>query len=107
MQLESYFQMNSPDDIRFAGTRVPIQAVLYDFVHQSHPAEQIVATYADSLRPDQVYAAILWYLTHRDDLDAYLARWLEREQIAAAAQERDPRWATQRARLREARARTA
>ena len=36
---------------------MPIQAVLYDFVHQSQPAEQIVATYADALRPDQVYAA--------------------------------------------------
>jgi uncharacterized protein (DUF433 family) len=103
MQLESYFQINGPDDIRFVGTRVPIQAVLYDFVHQSHSAEQIVATYADALRPDQVYAAILWYLTHRDDLDAYLARWLEREQRAATAQERDSRWAAQRERLREAR----
>jgi uncharacterized protein (DUF433 family) len=102
MPLESYFQINSPDDIRFAGTRVPIQAVLYDFVHQSQPVEQIVSTYADALRPDQVYAAILWYLTHRNDLDANLARWLEREQLAAAAQGRDPRWTDQGARLCEA-----
>jgi uncharacterized protein (DUF433 family) len=107
MQIESYFQFNSPDDIRFAGTRVPIQAVLYDFVHRERPVEEIVAAYAGALRPDQVYAAILWYLTHRTDLDAYLARWLEYEQREAAVQEADPRWEAQRARVRAARAGTA
>ena len=104
MYLEAYFQVNSPDDVRFAGTRVPLQAVLYEYVHPGRTVEEIVASLDGSLRPDQIPAAILWYLTHRVEGDAYLSRGLTREEAAAAEQENDPRWEGQRQRLRAARA---
>ena len=34
MQLEDYFNVLAPDDIRLRGTRIGIETILYRFIHQ-------------------------------------------------------------------------
>jgi uncharacterized protein (DUF433 family) len=76
MQLEDYFDFQSPDDIRLKGTRVGIETILYDFIHRSRTPEEIADTYR-TLTLEQVYATITYYLHYRAEVDAYLTRWLE------------------------------
>jgi len=76
MKLEDYFDFLAPDDIRLKGTRVGIESILYEYVHRQQTAEAI-AHRLPTLTLDQVYAAILYYLRNRPQMDAYLADWLE------------------------------
>jgi uncharacterized protein (DUF433 family) len=108
MRLEDYFDYLAPDDIRLKGTRVGIESVLYEYVHRQRTPE-VIAQRFPTLRLDQVYAAILYYLCNRPQMDAYLADWLEwslrvREEqrqnppvfvarLAALREEREKYWA--------------
>jgi len=76
MKLESYFDFLAPDDIRIKGTRVGIESVLYEYVHRQQTPEAIAQRFP-TLTLDQAYAAILYYLRNRPQMDAYLADWLE------------------------------
>lgn len=89
MDLETYFDQLAPDDIRIKGTRIGIESVLYEYVHRGQAPEAIAARFA-SLRLDQVYATILWYLRDRERLDAYLTDWLTASRAAREAQDRNP-----------------
>lgn len=89
MNLDDYFEQLAADDIRVRGTRIGIESVLYEYVHRSQTAEAIAARFP-SLRLDQVYATILWYLRDRERLDSYLADWLTFSGQARAGQERNP-----------------
>lgn len=75
MQLEDYFNFLAPNDIQIKGTRVGIEAVLYDYTPQSNP-EEIVAEYP-SLTLEQVHATITFYLHNKGRVTAYLVNWLE------------------------------
>ncbi len=88
MNLDDYFEQLAPDDIRVKGTRIGIESILYEYVHRSQTAEAIVARFP-SLRLDQVYATILWYLRDRERFDGYLADWLTFSGAAREAQERN------------------
>lgn len=90
MDLAAYFDFISPNDIRIKGSRIGIQSVLYEYIYRSRTPEQIAERY-ETLRLDQVYATILYYLVHKESTDAYVAAWLERDEQAWAAQEQDPR----------------
>lgn len=57
--------------IRIGNTRVSLDSVLIAFNQGSTP-EQIVYDY-DSLSLAEVYAAISYYLQHREEVDSYLA----------------------------------
>lgn len=59
MQLEDFFDFFAPDDIRFKGTRVGIETILYDYIQRGQTPEAIAATYP-SLSLEQVYATILY-----------------------------------------------
>lgn len=59
-------------------TRVPLDTVVGVYETGASP-EEIVRRY-DTLRLSDVFAVIGYYLTHRDEVDAYLA---ERRQVAA------------------------
>jgi uncharacterized protein (DUF433 family) len=85
MELESFFEFLSEDDIRIKGTRVGIETVLDDYLTGSSP-EEIAARYR-SLLLEQVYATITYYLHHRSEVDAYLETW--RQYTAQAEQEYD------------------
>jgi uncharacterized protein (DUF433 family) len=76
MQLEDYFEILEPDDIRVKGTRIGIETVLYEYLHGSRSPEEIAARYP-ALSLEQVYATITWYLHNQDATNAYLGRWLE------------------------------
>lgn len=89
MELEAYFDVLAPDDIRVRGTRIGIESILYEYVHRGQTPEAIAARFP-TLSLEQVYATILWYLHDRERLEAYLADWLSAEREARAAQERTP-----------------
>jgi uncharacterized protein (DUF433 family) len=67
--------------MRVGGTRIPIDRVVYEFNTGATP-EEIVLRY-DTLRLDDVYFAIGYYLRHKAEVDAYLG---EREREADALQ---------------------
>src|SRR5437016_176196 len=63
-------------------TRVSLDSVIMAF-NQGATPEQIVQDY-DTLDLSQVYAAISYYLQHRDEIDSYLAdRGHRREELRA------------------------
>ena len=68
--------------IRMRGTRVPLVAVVYSYNSGATP-EQIVQSYP-ALNLRDVYAAITYYLDHRELVDGYL----ERREAEAAGIER-------------------
>lgn len=70
MELECYFEFLSPEEIRIKGTRIGIETVLEDYLEGASP-EEIAARY-HHLTLEQVYAAILYYLSNRTRMDAYL-----------------------------------
>jgi len=76
MQLEEYFDFFAKDDIRIKGTRIGIETVLYEFIHRSQSPEEIASTYP-SLKLEQVYATILYYLHNREAVTKYLTNWME------------------------------
>ena len=62
-----------------AGTRVSLDSIVHAF-RRGESAETICQNF-EVLRLEEVYGAITYYLAHRADIDAYLARqnekWLE------------------------------
>jgi uncharacterized protein (DUF433 family) len=70
MELESYFDFLSPDEIRIKGTRIGIETVLEDYLEGASP-EEIAARYRN-LTLEQVYATLLYYFSNRPKLEAYL-----------------------------------
>ncbi len=89
MDLESYFTVHAPDDIRVRGTRVGIETILYDHIHRCRTPEQIAADYP-SVTLEQVYATITFYLHNKERITAYLTNWLEDAQLRRAEQNANP-----------------
>lgn len=88
MELESYFDFLSPEEIRIKGTRIGIETVLEDYLEGASP-EEILLRYP-TLSLEQIHATITYYLHHQDTVDAYLARWREQGEMAWQEQERHP-----------------
>ncbi len=59
-------------DYRIAGTRVLLDLVIHAFQDGATP-ETIVQRY-ESLKLADVYAVIGYYLSHQDEVDAYLSK---------------------------------
>lgn len=97
MNLEDYFDFLAPDDIRISGTRIGIESILYQYIHRAQSPEDI-ATQFHTVSLEQVYATILYYLHNRDQVDHYLADWLEFARHARTEQERNPPPVVQRLR---------
>lgn len=77
------------DSYWIAGSRVSLDSVVYAFLGGQTP--ESIAQSFPVLNLEQVYGAIAFYLAHRDEVDAYLAR--SREDFEAqrrAARESDP-----------------
>ncbi|MCC7162426.1 MAG: DUF433 domain-containing protein [Anaerolineae bacterium] len=89
MQLEDYFDVNAPDDIRIKGHRIGIESVLYDYLFRERTPEQIAQRYP-SLELEQIYATILYYLRNRETINAYMRDWLIWRENARAEQDRNP-----------------
>ena len=89
MQLEDYFDFLATNDIRIRGTRVGIETVLYEFIHQSQSPEAIARRYP-ALTLEQVYATITYYLHNQKEIEVYLAEWLAHGERMRAEQEQNP-----------------
>jgi uncharacterized protein (DUF433 family) len=76
MRLEDHFTFLAPDDIRIKGSRIGVESVLYEYVHNARSPEEIREQFP-SLSLAQVYATILYYLENKERVSAYLADYLE------------------------------
>lgn len=97
MQLESYFNILSPTDIRLQGTRIGIETILYDYIYRARTPEEIAQTYS-SLNLEQVYATILYYLHNKEVISEYLTTWIEHGDRMRVQQQQNPSALTQRLR---------
>lgn len=89
MQVEEYFDFLDPYDIRLKGHRIGIETILFDYIHNTMTAEEIAKKWA-TLSLEQVYATILYYLSNKDKLDAYLTGLIEYGRHIHEEQERTP-----------------
>ncbi len=71
MNLEDYFDVLAPTDIRLKGTRVGIETILSDYLDLGLFPEQIAARY-QTLTLEQVYATLTYYWHNREQVEAYL-----------------------------------
>lgn len=99
MQLEDYFTVLAPNDIRVKGTRVGIETILADYLELGLFAEQIAARYP-TLTLEQVYATLTYYWHNRREVDNYLRLVAEEIDKRREQQALSPSSAIQR--LREA-----
>ena len=76
MQIEEYFNFLAENDIRIKGTRIGIETVLDEYIHEGKTAEAIADRY-HTVTLEQVYATILYYLQNREKVGAYLENYLE------------------------------
>jgi uncharacterized protein (DUF433 family) len=89
VQLEGYFDFLTPNDIRIKGSRIGIESVLYEYIHNARTAEEIKQRF-NTLTLEQVYATILYYLHDQEMVGAYLANHLEYCRKARAEYDRNP-----------------
>ena len=97
MQLEDYFDFLAPDDIRIKGHRIGIESVLYEYIHNAQTAEEIASRFP-TLTLEQIYATILYYHHNKEQVDRYIADWLELGRRMREEQARNPTPATLRLR---------
>ena len=88
--LEDNFMFLAENDIRLKGTRVGIETVLYEYIHNSKLPEVIADRYYYSLTVEQVYATILYYLQNQEKVGAYLDDYLKYCQTAREEYEKNP-----------------
>lgn len=96
MELESYFDFLSPEDIRIKGTRIGIETVLEDYLEGASP-EEIAARYRN-LTSEQVYATLLYYFRNRAQVEAYLEAWRAYTEQSCLEQQHHPSPAVRRLR---------
>mgnify|MGYP003381921650 CR=1 FL=1 len=89
MQLEAYFDFLAADDIRIKGHRIGIETILYDYIHRERTPEEIQRSYP-TLSLEQVYATILYYLHNQEQVNQYMADWLEWSHRMRRDQELNP-----------------
>ena len=88
--LEDNFAFLAENDIRVKRTRVGIETILYEYIHNSKLPEVIADRYYYSLTVEQVYATILYYLQNQEKVGAYLDDYLKYCQTAREEYEKDP-----------------
>lgn len=89
MQLEDYFIFLAPDDIRLRGTRIGIEHILYEYIHNAKSPEEIVQIF-QTVTLAQVYATVLYYLENPETIGQYIADWLDYTLNAEAAHDQNP-----------------
>jgi uncharacterized protein (DUF433 family) len=84
--------------LRVTGTRVLLERLIHAYEHGATP-EAIVQSY-ETLRLEDVYAVLSWYLRHQADGDEYLRRrGAEAESLRREIEAAQPDRAVLRARL--------
>ena len=87
--LEDNFMFLAENDIRLKGTRVGIETILYEYIHNSK-MPVVIADYYYTPTLEQVYATILYYLQNQEKVGTYLENYLKYSQTAREEYEKDP-----------------
>ena len=87
--LEDNFMFLAENDIRLKGTRVGIETILYEYIHNSK-IPVVIADYYYTPTLEQIYATILYYLQNEKEVGAYLDDYLKFCQNAREENEKDP-----------------
>ncbi|NEP58991.1 MAG: DUF433 domain-containing protein [Symploca sp. SIO2G7] len=74
--LEKYFHFYRPDDIRLKGTRVGIEHILKEYIHNGKSPEEIDSHFS-TVSLEQIYATILYYLRNQEAVGKYFHQWLD------------------------------
>ncbi len=74
--LEEYFNFYRSDDIRLKGTRVGIEHVLQEYIHNGKSPQEIESLFS-TVSLEQIYATILYYLRHQEAVGKYFHDWLD------------------------------
>ena len=88
--LENNFTFLAENDIRLKGTRVGIETILYEYIHNSKLPAVIADRYYYSLTVEQVYATILYFLQNQEKVGTYLEDYLTYCQKAREEYEKNP-----------------
>ena len=86
--LEDNFAFLAENDIRIKGTRVGIETILYEYIHNSKTPVAILDHYY-TLTLEQIYATILYYLQNQEAVGAYLDDYLKYCQTAREEYEKN------------------
>ncbi|MDB9515203.1 DUF433 domain-containing protein [Kamptonema animale CS-326] len=89
MQPEDYFDFLSPEDIRVKGTRVGIEHILSEYIHNGKPPEEIAKQFR-TVTLAQVYATILYYLENQETVGKYVGDWVAYCLKAEAEYDKNP-----------------
>ena len=87
--LEDNFAFLAENDIRVKGTRVGIETILYEYIHNSKTPE-VIANHYYTPTLEQVYATILYYLQNQEEVGTYLEDYLKYCQTAREEYEENP-----------------
>ena len=86
--LEDNFMFLAENDIRLKGTRVGIETILYEYIHNSK-MPVVIADHYYTPTLEQVYATILYYLQNQEEVGAYLDNYLKYCQTAREEYEKN------------------
>ena len=87
--LEDNFMFLAENDIRLKGTRVGIETILYEYIHNGK-MPVVIADYYYTPTLEQIYATILYYLQNQEKVGAYLDNYLKYCQRAREEQAKNP-----------------
>ena len=73
--LEDNFMFLAENDIRLKGTRVGIETILYEYIHNSK-MPVVIADYYYTPTLEQIYATILYHLQNQEKVGTYLENYL-------------------------------
>ena len=68
--MENEYVTVAGDAYRITGTRVSLDSIVYDYLSGLSPEN--IADNFDTLSLEQVYGAITYYLSHRNEVDRHL-----------------------------------
>lgn len=88
MLLEDYFEFNNDTSIQVKGTRIGLEIVVEAY-EAGASADEIVLRYP-TLMPEQVHAAILYYLANQIEVKKYLLRVRQQRKTAFQQWQENP-----------------
>ena len=86
--LEDNFMFLAENDIRLKGTRVGIETILYEYIH-NNKMPVVIADHYYTPTLEQVYATILYYLQNQEKVGAYFEDYLTYCQTAREEYEKN------------------
>jgi uncharacterized protein (DUF433 family) len=87
--IDEYFLFLADDDIRVKGTRIGIEHILYEYIHNAKSPETIAPLFP-TVTLEQIYATILYYFQNTKAIGQYVSDWLDYTLKAEAEQDQDP-----------------